>query len=63
MRTMKQGRAAACVSWCPPHALATRAGGVVGEGGVEEEGGVRGCDTSGRSVRGYQAAVRVHVNT
>ena len=48
---------------CPAHALLTRAGGVVGEGGVEEEGGVRGCDTSGRSVRGYQAAVCVHVDT
>ena len=34
---MKQERAAARVSKCPPTALITRAGEVVGEGGVEEE--------------------------
>ena len=32
------GRAAACVSLCPPHALVMRAGEVVGEGRVEEGG-------------------------
>ena len=41
------GRAAACVSVCPLYALLTRAGEVVGNGGVEEVGGVcisvRGC--------------------
>ena len=63
------GRAAACVSECLPHALVTkcalvtRAGEGVGEGGVEEGGGVRGFEVSRRSVRGYQAAVCVHVDT
>ena len=37
-------RAAACVSECLPHALVTRAGEGVGEGRVEEGGGVRGCE-------------------
>ena len=57
------GRAAACVSECLPHALVTRAGEGVGEERVEERGGVRGCEVSRRSVRGYQAAVCVHVDT
>jgi hypothetical protein len=43
------------VSECLRHALVTRAGGGVGEGRVEEGGGVRGCEVSRRSVRGYQA--------
>jgi len=51
------------VSECLPHALVTRAGEGVGEGRVEEGGGVRGCEVSRRSVRGYQAAVCVHVDT
>ena len=37
------GRASAGVSECPPHALVTRVGEVVGEGGVEKRGGVGGC--------------------
>ena len=51
------------MSECLPHALVTRAGEGVGEGRVEEGGGVRGCEVSRRSVRGYQAAVCVHVDT
>jgi hypothetical protein len=34
------------VSECLPHALITRAGEGVGEGRVEEGGGVRGCEVS-----------------
>ena len=30
---------------------------------VEEGGGLRGCEVSRRSVRGYEAAVCVHVDT
>jgi hypothetical protein len=56
-------RAAACVSECPPHALLSRAGEGVGEGRVEEGGGARGRWESRRSVRGYHAAVGVHVDT
>ena len=48
------GRAAAYVSECLPHALVTRAGEGVGEGRVEEGGGVRGYKVSRRSVRSYQ---------
>jgi hypothetical protein len=48
---------------CLPHALVTRAGGGVGQGRVEEGGGVRGCEVSRRSVRGDQAAACVHVDT
>ena len=40
-----------------------RAGEVVGEGRVEEGGGVRGSEASRRSTRGDQAAVCVHVDT
>ena len=40
----------------------SRAGKGVGGGRVEEGGGVRGCEVSMRSVRGYQAAVCVHVD-
>ena len=43
-------RAAACVSECLPHALVTRAGEGVGEGRVEEGGGVRGCEVSSVTV-------------
>ena len=39
------------------------AGEGVGEGRVEEGGGVRGCEVSRSSTRGYQAAVCVHVDT
>ena len=46
------------MSGCLPHALVTRAGEGVGEGRVEEGGGVsvrvRGCEVSRRSVRSYQ---------
>ena len=51
------------MSECPRHALVTRAGKGVGEGRVEEGGGVRGCEVPMRSMRGYQAAVSVHVDT
>ena len=34
----------------------------VSEGRMEEGGGVRGCKVSRRGVRGYQAAVCVHVD-
>ena len=40
-----------------------RAGEVVGEGRVEEGGGVRGSEASRRSTRGDQAAVCVHIDT
>ena len=40
-----------------------RAGEVVGEGRVEEGGGVRGSEASRRSARGDQAAVCVHIDT
>ena len=40
-----------------------RAGQVVGEGRVEEGGGVRGSEASRRSARGDQAAVCVHIDT
>ena len=39
------------------------AGKVVGEGRVEEGGGVRGSEASRRSTRGDQAAVCVHIDT
>ena len=56
---------------CLHHTLVTRAGDGVGEGRVsecddqrvEEGGGLRGCEVSRRSVRGYEAAVCVHVDT
>ena len=56
-------KAAACVPECLPNALVTRPGKGVGEGRVEEGGGVKGCKVSRPSVRGYQAAVCVHVDT
>ena len=40
-----------------------RAGEVVGEGRVEEGGGVRGSEAPRRSTRGDQAAVCVHIDT
>ena len=40
-----------------------RAGEVVGEGRVEEGGGVRGSEASRRSTRGDQAAVCFHIDT
>ena len=40
-----------------------RAGEVVGEGRVEEGGGVRGSEAPRRSTRGYQATVCVHIDT
>ena len=40
-----------------------RAGEVVGEGRVEEGGGVRGSEAPRRSTRGDQAAVCVHIHT
>jgi CelD/BcsL family acetyltransferase involved in cellulose biosynthesis len=40
-----------------------RAAEVVGEGRVEEGGGVRGSKVPRRSTRAYQAAVRVHIDT
>ena len=36
---------------------------MVGEGRVEEGGGVRGSKVPRRSTRAYQAAVRVHIDT
>jgi hypothetical protein len=43
VRCYEAGKASACVSECLPHELVTRAGEGVGEGRVEEGGGVRGC--------------------
>jgi hypothetical protein len=40
-----------------------RAGEVVGEGRIEEGGGVRGSEAPRRSTRGDQAAVCVHIDT
>jgi hypothetical protein len=64
------GKSATCMAYseCLPHTLirvreGLRAGEVVGEGRVEEGGGVRGSEAPRRSTRGDQAAVCVHIDT
>jgi hypothetical protein len=59
----KEGPGLECLSVASTPSTSYEGGGGCGEGRVEEGGGVRGCEVSRRSVRGYHTAVCVHVDT